>query len=123
MTRIPGFILLLALAGCVTPVIPLPPPSPERYEVALKDEQHVTLAGRPGTEPPGALVFSFNQQNGLGLITRVEADGSFQTEPLRARDGHRLELWLARGTDEVTSDVVCADVVLAEGRLRKQPCQ
>jgi hypothetical protein len=111
-------LLLAGLSDCVTPVIPLPPPDPESYAVALSaDQDRVTISGAAAT---GSLIYMLNRNTGSGTITTAQG-GLFKTEPMSARHGDRLDIWTARGIDEAASDTVCATVDLSALKLTR--CQ
>ena len=126
MTRLLVSILLLAgLAGCVTPVIPLPPPRPESYTVALStDKDGITISG---TEQPDALVFAFNIDKRTGVIGQANENGIFTTPALPASDGNKLSFWSSRGTEEASSEMACAVLSLPAGaetgKLTGEPCR
>jgi hypothetical protein len=121
-------ILLLVVAGCVTPVIPLPPPQPSSYAVTV-DTTHkdtITISNRKGQELPAlAVIFAFNLTTGVGVIQRVGDNGLFEAT-LQAKDGHKLSFWSSRNTDEATSEMACAVLDLpagsTTGTLRDEGC-
>ena len=119
------FSLLVAFgcAACVTPVIPLPPPDPTRMTVALEatSKDRVTLGNPPTPALGGSYVFVLNVDASAGVIVRAQAVGSFQSPPFAASEGHRLNLWTAQSPDDQPSEVACAVLRLAAGRLDRCP--
>jgi hypothetical protein len=91
----------LCLAGCLSPTLPLPPPS----------EPHVTapdadgFARLQGVAAPQSEVIAWNHNNGLiaGQVTGEDARYDFL---IRADVGDLIELWYVQGTDESTSTSV-----------------
>jgi len=88
--------LLIALAighlACVTPSVPIPPPSPENVFFAL-DADTGFATFRYGPEPSfaGAVVYVFNRDAGEGIITTAESDGSvLDTPPFPAIEGDEI---------------------------------
>lgn len=97
--------LLAALGSCVTPSVPVPPPSPEAMSFALEE-----VSCAPGPDDPecdatsstrsvatfsaiaisgwqGAWVVIRNQRNGRGVVGLAEADGSVAGLTFDAQDG------------------------------------
>ena len=85
---------LFAIAGCVTPSIPIPPPDPARMNF------DVTIVGTTSnavfTYPPeqnyvDSIVYVFNRDRGTGIITTARPDGSVgPTDPLPAALGEQI---------------------------------
>ena len=120
MRRLLLLFPLLGITACVTPVIPLPPPNPESYSLAISaTKDTIVLSGPADSVQRGVLLFTWNVRTDKGVIVRAADDGSFKTDPLEARDGDELNLWTARGADEVSSDIACAVVDFAGSRLQR----
>lgn len=109
MSRAPRRRWLLAaglvLAGCLSPTLPLPPPS--KPTVEGPDQQGmVTLSGR--TEE-GADVFAANLRTGdiVGKID-IENDGLYVIV-IAAEVGDEMQLWYTLGTEESPSIVFKID--------------
>ena len=101
-------LLLVLVGGCVTPVIPLPPPDPTRLSITVDAAKgEVVLVGKTDSPLADVLIYLFNVETGKGNITRASADGSFITDPLPVADGGMLELWAARDGDDSPSSVRC----------------
>lgn len=78
--------LLIALAigpfACVTPSVPIPPPSPEKIIFALDvDTGSATFSYGPDASYGGAVVYVFNRDAGEGIITTAEENGSVLESP------------------------------------------
>lgn len=84
------------LGGCLSPTLPLPPPSPPDTIVAT-DQQGVYQV--KGNVRSNSLVTAFNLDNGLTFGQRTEADGRYDFL-VRGSEGDRMELWYSIGTDE-----------------------
>jgi len=84
----------LVLVGCLSPTLPLPPPS--KPTVEGPDEQgQVTLDGTAHADAP---VYALNTRTGeiRGQITGSDGHYRFQ---LAAEVGDELNLWYSVGTD------------------------
>ncbi len=83
-------LLGLAIAGCVTPSIPIPPPDPSKMSFALEG------AGTPDSRAifnyeadnnlVDAIVFVYNRDRGVGIIVDANADGSVGPTPAVAAE-------------------------------------
>jgi hypothetical protein len=80
--------LLVGVAGCVTPSVPIPPPEPERIAFALDADAGTATFSYGRSVYQGAVVYVFNRDRGVGVITTAESDGSVApTAPFAAADG------------------------------------
>lgn len=118
-----GTLLVLGLVvGCVTPVIPLPPPDPKK--MLLKDvdpkTETVTIEGLAGATFAGAYVFLLNRDTGLGVIHQAETDGSFLVTGFKAKDGSVLDIWTKQAPNEETSDVISVIVDYTNGLIPRR---
>jgi hypothetical protein len=116
------FVSLVAvIGGCVTPVIPLPPPQISRVSfelTAAKDS--VVFKGDPDPALRDAYVFVMNTRARTGEIVMGDPqNGSFKTRPIPAKDGDRFYLWASQGPYEPSGDVTCLVVDFTRG---KQAC-
>lgn len=104
--------LIFGISGCVTPVIPLPPPCPDCMSLNVVDQQQ-SLISISGIDPalPDALIFVFNQRTGDGVITRTSPMGEYASEPFEAIVGDRLDTWATRWTEDLPSSSICLVVV------------
>lgn len=108
------------LSGCVTPVIPLPPPKIDRIDLELSASgKEIVLRGKADPNLSGAWIFAVNSNARQGVMREAEADGSFVMDPLPAADGDRINLWAAPTYFEATGDVSCGKVDLASKKLLK----
>jgi hypothetical protein len=82
-------LALAVVAGCVTPSVPVPPPEAESITFALDaDAGTVQFSYGPSPDFPGAIVYVFNRDRGVGVITTAEDDGSVApTDPFAATAG------------------------------------
>lgn len=105
-------VLALAIAGCVTPSIPIPPPEPARMAFAV-DLSTGAATFSYGTEPhyAYAVVYVFNKDKGTGIITTARADGSVgPSQPFPADLGDNISITFE--TDDVSANRC---VVVREG--------
>lgn len=105
----------IALAGCITPSIPIPPPDPGEmdFDVAAgSDGVSSAVMTYPATSVyHGGVVYVFNQATGMGVFQDVNADDSIgPTQPLAAKIGDQVSV-----TIELQSETVSVCVVLQQG--------
>ena len=115
--RLQRLALLVALAtglcACVTPSVPIPPPTPEKIFFALDGDTGVA-SFRYGPDPSYALavVYVFNRDVGQGVITTAENDGSvLMTEPFPALEGDEIVV-----TFETESQLSSTCVTIRDGQ-------
>lgn len=104
--------VLVGLAGCITPSIPIPPPEPSNMSFAI-DVEAGAATFRYGPEPnfSDAIVYVYNRTQRQGLITAARADGSVgPTQPFPAAAGDNVAV-----TFETPDTVVSTCVVVREG--------
>lgn len=96
---------LLAVVGCLSPTLPLPPPS--RPDVTSPDSAgFVRLSGVVQRE---STVFALNQRVGRIVGQTTDETGEYELE-LSAEVGDRLVLWYRNGADESpTTEVIVPD--------------
>jgi hypothetical protein len=83
----------LALAGCVTPSIPIPPPDPARmtFTVTTEPDSAAVFTYPAEANYGGAIVYVYNRDLGVGIIEQARADGSVgPTRPVAARIDDQL---------------------------------
>lgn len=119
MSRMVLVLLAFLVGGCVTPVIPIPPPDPKGTVDVSKQE--LTVYGEPGNTQPEAMVFLYNQRTGTGLITLAEKDGSYLFEPVVVQDKDRLDVWASRWSEDSPSAIVCMVVNFAKAGIDRCP--
>ena len=109
---LPTIVLAAALAGCVTPSIPVPPPDPQAmtFEVDATSGT-ATFSYRGDVSLAGATVYVFDRRLGQGVIDTAHADGSVgPTPPFAAAPGDDVDVTFQLGEQ---SEGTC--VVLAAG--------
>jgi hypothetical protein len=87
------------VGACLSPTLPLPPPSPPDTILATEQQGVYQLKGAVRAN---SLVTAFNIDNGLSFGQRTEGDGRYDFL-VRGKEGDRLELWYSVGTDESNS--------------------
>jgi hypothetical protein len=100
--------LLLALAGCITPSIPIPPPDPEQmtFDVELQTGS-ARFSYSPAGAYEGSTVYVFNRAEGTGVIDTARADGSVgPTLPFPAALGDSVVVSFEREQQTVSTCVV-----------------
>jgi hypothetical protein len=110
-----GALLLGLLAqGCVTPVIPLPPPLTDSLELASCDTTNKTISfkAEPKFTAPGNYVFLFNNNLAKGIITQADGNGGFaEIKSFPAEDGHQILVWVKAAVhEENKSDTITVTV-------------
>ncbi len=69
--------LLVGLAGCFTPSVPIPPPEPEKMTFDVDLQAGLAQFSYQANPSYGdAVVYVFNRDKGVGLITTAQPDGS-----------------------------------------------
>jgi hypothetical protein len=108
MRRLFPWLLVLAIAGCVTPSIPIPPPAPERMTFSVDlTAGTTTFAYPPDSNYADAIVYVFNRSVGQGVITTARADGSVaQTPPFPAQYGDEVAVTIEAQAQAVSTCVV-----------------
>jgi len=104
---IPAALLAaMILAGCVTPVIPIPPPI---FELERQDltQTVVVKSGQASGQHANALIYFLNLTTGEGVITQADEYGKYRSAALKAIEGQQLELWAARFADDSPSSIIC----------------
>jgi len=114
-------VLVLALASCNTPFIPIPPPAdPTFTPIVTTDPMGGTRTvwqarGPAMKEVESARVSLFNVDHGAGVIVRANADGSYVIGPFEGKMGDRIQIQYERTNGE-RSPGICR--VLADGLAR-----
>ena len=94
-------LLGLALAGCVTPSIPIPPPDPAKMTFTVQGlgtgDSRASFAYEKDNNLIDAIVFVYNRTRGVGIITDANADGSVgPTAPVAAELGNEIVVTFQR---------------------------
>ena len=117
-TRTSPVVLVLALAfagalaGCVTPSIPIPPPEPTQMTFSLQLDTSGTVTSAsleyPATENyKGGIAYVYNRSLGVGIIQDVNADGSIgPTTPVAAQLGNSLVVSIENDDHTVSTCVL-----------------
>lgn len=96
--RLLPLLASLVLGSCLSPTLPLPPPS--RPDVSSPSESgYVRLQGKAA---PRSEVLAWNHANDI-IAGQVTGDDSRYDFEIKAKSGDRLELWYIQGTDESSS--------------------
>ncbi len=88
MKQLSILIIMAAVAGgCVSPVIPLPPPI---YELEIDYTTQSVMAKNKKPEGDSAyankLVYFYNIMSGEGVITTADGSGKYRTAPVKFND-------------------------------------
>lgn len=115
VSRLPVFAVLTALTAlaCFTPTIPIPPPEPEKmsFSVAPMDGT-ASFAYQPAASYADAVVYVFNRDKGVGVITTANSDGSVSpTDPFAGDLGDDIVV-----TFELEGQLGTTCVELADGQ-------
>jgi hypothetical protein len=103
-------LVLTGLAGCITPSIPIPPPSPERMVFEVDAVGGVATFTYPANDNyADAIVYVYNRTIGEGIITHAAANGSIQTGPFPADFENEVAV-----TIEADEQIVSTCVVIHE---------
>ena len=108
-----AYASLLALAGCITPSIPIPPPDAEMMTFQLQGEVGDTSASfsyPPNVNYEDTVVFVYNRSKGVGIIENAKADGSVgPTAPVRADLGNEMVVSFQRDDQTVSTCIKLRD--------------
>lgn len=100
---------VLALGGCITPSIPIPPPDPAQMTFKLQGEEgnHTASFEYPANvNYEGSIVFVYNRDRGTGIIEAARLDGSVgPTAPVRAELGEQMVVTFQREDQTVSTCV------------------
>jgi hypothetical protein len=104
---LPVALLVWALAGCITPSIPIPPPDPEQMTFDIQVETgSARFSYSPGPYD-GATVYVLNRATGTGVIDKAREDGSVgPTLPFPARVGDSVIVSFERESQTASTCIV-----------------
>lgn len=109
-----GFLILIGLAGCITPSIPIPPPDPAEMNFQLmgSGSDSSAIFTYPAHDAyRGATAYVLDQRTGEGVFRPANSDGSIgPTLPLPAVLGDQVVV-----TIQNTEQTVSSCVVLQQG--------
>jgi len=90
----------LALGGCITPSIPIPPPDPELMTFAVTGDganTQATFSYPANVNYRASIVYVYNRDRGLGIIEASRPDGSVgPTQPVKAALGDQIVVTFQR---------------------------
>lgn len=99
--------LVLGLAGCITPSIPIPPPDPAQMTFQLQGDEgnHTATFEYPANvNYESSIVFVYNRDRGVGIIEAARPDGSVgPTAPVRAELGEQMVVTFQREDQTVST--------------------
>ena len=106
-------VVLLVLAGCVTPSIPIPPPDPAKmtFQITVTGtDSSAVFNYPPTTDYKGGIAYLYNQNLGAGIIQNCNNDGSIgPTAPMRATAGDQIVVSVQVGQQTDSSCIVLRD--------------
>jgi hypothetical protein len=107
MRRLCTLLVLVALGGCITPSIPIPPPDPGLMTFMVTVENGNSTAQfsyPPDVNYIGAIVFVFNRDRGVGVIETARPNGSVgPTAPVAAAVGEQIIVSFQREDQTVST--------------------
>jgi hypothetical protein len=100
-----GVVAALALGGCITPSIPIPPPDPGLMTFAVTGDganTSATFSYPANANYRDSIVYVYNRDRGLGIIEASRPDGSVgPTQPVKAALGEQIVITFQR--DDLTA--------------------
>lgn len=111
------FAAVVAISACLVPSVPIPPPEPQKMSFSV-DLASGTARYSFDADPSyaNAIVYVFNRDKGVGVITTAEADGSvLPTDPFAATEGDHVVV-----TYELESQLAATCIEMREGRSGPQ---
>ena len=107
MRRLCALLVLVALGGCITPSIPIPPPDPGLMTFMVTVENGDSTARfsyPPDVNYVGTIVFVFNRDRGVGVIETARPNGSVgPTAPVAAAIGEQIIVSFQREDQTVST--------------------
>jgi hypothetical protein len=100
-------VLVLGLAGCVVPSIPIPPPDPTAMTFHISGDAgntHAVFSYPPDENYIGSIVYIYNRNAGVGIIEDAHDDGSVgPTAPVAATLGDQIIVSFQREDQTVST--------------------
>jgi hypothetical protein len=107
----PWLLIVVVLAGCITPSIPIPPPDPSEMQFHVGSDGGAVFSYPPTDAYKGGTCYVFDRTNGRGVFQVANADGSIgPTLPLPAQLGDQVVVSI-----ENVDQTVSTCVLLQEG--------
>jgi hypothetical protein len=97
-------VSLAAVAGCVAPSVPVPPPGPEAMSFTLDLQAGVAVyQANLGSDWGSSWVTLYDDTTGEGIVARSQPNGHVgPTAPWRANDGDQVRIQFERDDGEVS---------------------
>jgi hypothetical protein len=108
--------LALALGGCTTPSVPLPPPDLSALSFTGTTPGFVQIVGQPESRHADARFSVYDYGTGKGVITTAAHDGSFASDPFAGNDGDTVQIYFDTPAGD-RSDVACTTLQRNVGLL------
>jgi hypothetical protein len=106
----------LALLGCTTPSVPLPPPDLQALTFSSASPGLVQISGKPSSRHADARFYVFDFGTGDGVITQAAHDGSFSSMPFGGNNGDGVQIYFDTPDGDRSQDV-CTTLQLNVGLL------
>ena len=112
MRAVAVIVVLIGLAGCVTPSIPIPPPDPVRMTFDVTTDPNGTITAATFSYPSvenykGGVVYVYNRSLGTGIIQAVNTDGSIgPTMPVAGTLNHQIVITIENDEQTVSQCVL-----------------
>lgn len=103
-------LLLVVLAGCITPSIPIPPPDPSEMEFHVGSDGVALFTYPPTDAYQGGTCYLFDRTQGHGVFELAHADGSIGPLGVAATLGDQIVVSI-----ENVQQTVSTCVILQEG--------
>ena len=107
--------IVVGLAGCVTPSIPIPPPDPAKMTFMVTTDTSGVVVSAALAYPPtdaykGGVAYLYNRSQGHGVIEAVNADGSVgPTAAVAATTGNQIVFSIENDDQTVSTCVLLTE--------------
>ena len=106
-------LLLIGLAGCITPSIPIPPPDPAemQFHLTITDTSSSAVFQYPPHEAyQGSTAYVLDQRTGQGVFSIANPDGSIgPTLPFPAKLGDQVVVTIQNTEQSASTCIVLKD--------------